>query len=194
MQEINTATGKFIKERVEIMDKEMYWQNIKMVINDNTDELNMVLLAEELAELQQAALNKLMNKSDNIVEEIADTLFCIDVIRQTHNITDERLEAVNLSAADRDKYAEIRAVGRTKGYNLMKLTKVCAELIQTCSKTYRGKTENYLDGKTANVLNEIAVVTKAYEIEESALDEIRQYKYDRYKERKCPVDRYAITT
>ena len=53
----------------------------------------MIIVMEELAELSQAISKQLRNKGDyyNLIEEMADVIICLQIIKDNYNISKEDL-------------------------------------------------------------------------------------------------------
>ena len=59
----------------------------------NGEQESMIIVMEELAELSQAISKQLRNKGDyyNLIEEMADVIICLQIIKDNYNISKEDL-------------------------------------------------------------------------------------------------------
>lgn len=73
--------------------------DIKLIAKTYDKESNMIVAMEECAELTQA-ISKVIRKSNNetvfvnLIEEIADVIICIEIIKQSLHIRDVEIESM----------------------------------------------------------------------------------------------------
>ena len=73
------------------VDKSIVSKSIKHYGNG----IQLVVCMEELSELTQAISKEIRGKDDrsNLVEEMADVLICIEILKQVFEITDEDIDS-----------------------------------------------------------------------------------------------------
>lgn len=84
-EKFNNANTNFDKDRFESI--------IHKSLLANGEQESMIIVMEELAELSQAISKQLRNKGDyyNLIEEMADVIICLQIIKDNYNISKEDL-------------------------------------------------------------------------------------------------------
>ena len=84
-EKFNNANTNFDKDRFESITHKSWLAN--------GEQESMIIVMEELAELSQAISKQLRNKGDyyNLIEEMADVIICLQIIKDNYNISKEDL-------------------------------------------------------------------------------------------------------
>ena len=73
-------------------------ENIKILLNSETDIKNKAIIIEELSELQKVITKDIRNKfnKEDLLEEMADVVIVLHMAKEIYNISENELEkAIN---------------------------------------------------------------------------------------------------
>lgn len=71
-------------------------ENIKILLNSETDIKNKAIIIEELSELQKVITKDIRNKfnKEDLLEEMADVVIVLHMAKEIYNISENELEKV----------------------------------------------------------------------------------------------------
>lgn len=78
---------------MQIKKPETFEENIKILLNSETNIKNKAIIIEELSELQKVITKDIRNKfnKEDLLEEMADVFIVLHMAKQLYSISDEEL-------------------------------------------------------------------------------------------------------